>query len=250
MKKNWLSPERVFSIFATIFLFVAFMSSCHLTLRVKTFIPSQTVVICTHAVSLLLSIFTVICPVLAVEVFVMLCESVLTTMTGYINLGIFLFYAILILMFAKGKFKNHPYQKLFSLVTVHLISLFLAAKNGWVFVFMGIAASLFYAAFFYMIYYILHEKLSFFLPAQTQKNTVIKEKSGEPLHLSEYALSERQINFILEKLQNNASYKELSEKYFVSISTVKKDFAEVYKIFSVKNLEELQLLLLQYKVEK
>ena len=46
------------------------------------------------------------------------------------------------------------------------------------------------------------------------------------------------------------SYKEISEKYYVSISTVKKIFAEVFKIFNVSNIEELRILLLQYQVKE
>ena len=51
-------------------------------------------------------------------------------------------------------------------------------------------------------------------------------------------------------MRNKLSYKELSEKYFVSISTVKKIFADIFKIFNVSNIEELRLLLLQYQVEE
>ena len=58
------------------------------------------------------------------------------------------------------------------------------------------------------------------------------------------------MDFILDNLHENCSYKDLSEKYFVSLSTVKKDFSELFKIFGVTKLEELHLLLLQYKVTK
>ena len=115
---------------------------------------------------------------------------------------------------------------------------------------MGLANSFFYAAFFYWIYDILRAKLSCFLPAETKNNSIIKEKPGEQLHLSDYNLSERQVNFILDNLHKNSSYKELSETYFVSLSTVKKEFSELYRIFNVTKLEELRLLLLQFQVSR
>jgi len=55
---------------------------------------------------------------------------------------------------------------------------------------------------------------------------------------------------ILDNIQNNLSYKQLSEKYFVSVSTVKKDFSEVFQVFEVTKLEELHLLLLRYQVSR
>ena len=76
------------------------------------------------------------------------------------------------------------------------------------------------------------------------------QKPGTAISLSDFKLSERQINFVLANLHRNLSYKEISEEYFVSVSTVKKEFAEVYKVFNVSKLEELRILLLQYQIEE
>ena len=82
-------------------------------------------------------------------------------------------------------------------------------------------------------------------------NSTIGEKiPGTKLKLSDYNLSERQISFTLDFINNNLSYNDLTEKYYVSLSTVKKEFAEVFKIFGVTKNDELKLLLLQYVVEK
>lgn len=244
------NPGRVFAIFSAVFLFVAFITSLHFDLRVETFIPSQKVVIVTHGISFLLSLIVIFKPVLFIQVFVLMCESILTIMTGYQTLGVFLFYAIVILMLVNGKFRFRPVLEMLPLVSLHIISLLLTYKQGFFFVLMGFSNSLFYAAFFYWIFDILRAKLSCFLPAETKNNSIIKEKHGEQLHLSDYNLSDRQMNFILDNIHKNSSYKELSETYFVSISTVKKEFTEVYKIFNVKKLEDLRLLLLQYQVSK
>ena len=83
-----------------------------------------------------------------------------------------------------------------------------------------------------------------------ENNTIIGKPAGSTISLSEYGLNERQSNFVIENIHNKLSYKEISEKYFVSISTVKKIFAEVFKIFNVSNIEELRILLLQYQVKE
>ena len=44
------------------------------------------------------------------------------------------------------------------------------------------------------------------------------------------------------------SYKEIADKYMVSISTVKKDMTDIFSIFGVQNKNELTLLLSQYKL--
>ena len=250
MKNIRINPERVCAIFSSMFLLVAFLASLELNLKVETFIPSQSFVTVTHAVSLILAIFVIFKQSLFIEVLIMLVESVLTIMTGYMHLGIFLFYGIIILMFVKGKFRRRALWEILPLVIIHLAALFSCFIRSWIFVIMGLASSLFYAAFLYWIYDILKAKLSCFLPSSTKNNSVIKENPGEALHLSDYNLSDRQMNFVLDNLHENCSYKELSEKYFVSLSTVKKDFSELFRIFDVGKLEELHLLLLQYQVTR
>lgn len=250
MKNIRINPERVFLFFSSVFLLVAFLASLVLPLRYKTLITSQKVVTITHAVCFSLSIITLIKPIIALEVIIVLSESVLTMMTGYSQLGVFLFYALLILMFVKEQFKTHPVARILPIVIIHALSILACAKLGWVHVFLGFASSFFYMAFFYWIYDILRTKLACFLPAETKSNSVIKEKHGDPLHLTDYKLSERQMDFVLDNLHENCTYKDLSEKYFVSLSTVKKEFSILFKIFGVKNLEELHLLLLQYKVSR
>lgn len=55
---------------------------------------------------------------------------------------------------------------------------------------------------------------------------------------------------MFDYINNGLNYKDLSDKYYVSLSTVKKEFTDIYKIFNVTKLEELHILLLQYVVDK
>ena len=47
----------------------------------------------------------------------------------------------------------------------------------------------------------------------------------------------------------DSSYTDLSKKYYVSTSTVKKEMSDAFHLIGVKNLEELRLLLLQYHIK-
>ena len=115
----------------------------------------------------------------------------------------------------------------------------------------SISYSLFCFAFYLWIYFSLKAKLSCLIPQNVRENNaIIGKPAGSTISLSDYNLNERQRTFVLENLQNKLCYKEISEKYFVSVSTVKKIFAEVFKIFEVSNIEELRLLLLQYQVKE
>ncbi len=97
----------------------------------------------------------------------------------------------------------------------------------------------------------LKAKLSCLFPQNVgENNTIIGKPAGSTISLSDYNLNDRQCTFVIENIHNKLSYKEISEKYFVSISTVKKIFAEVFKIFNVSNIEELRILLLQYQVKE
>ena len=134
---------------------------------------------------------------------------------------------------------------------VHFITLCLTYTHGIKSMLLLMGYSAFCCAFYIWIYTILKAKFSCLFPQNIREiNSVIKKPAGSSISLSDYNLNERQISFVLENLYNKMSYKEISEKYFVSISTVKKIFAEVFKIFNVSNIEELRILLLQYQVKE
>ena len=178
-------------------------------------------------------------------------ESELTILTNYEELGIFFFYAALILILCKDLIKEKPRKKIIWMFVVHLITLMLTFTNGITYMLVDISYSVFCFTFYMWIYYTLKAKLSCLFPKNVRENnTIIGKPAGSVIKLSDYNLNERQRTFLIEHIHNKLSYKELSEKYFVSISTVKKIFAEVFKIFNVSNIEELRILLLQYQVKE
>lgn len=251
MKENRINPERCVAVMAFIFLCVALYASLNLPGPENSIVPSQKIVVAVHSVCVLIAFSLIFRHSLALEAGIMLCESILTTLTGHSQLGIFLFYGMFVLLFVKEKFKTRTKTKVSILFILHLASILCCYKQGYITVLLTLATSVFYNIFIYWIYDILKLKLACFLPAKISSNDSISEAvPGSELHLLDYNLTERQADLIIDNLHSNCSYKELSEKYFVSISTVKKEFSDVYKIFGVTKLEELHLLLLQYQVSK
>ena len=255
MDKNRISSERVVAVVGLVFLLVASIVSILLNGDPNSIIekiaPTHIVIPVVHIICVILALVFLFSQNLYVMISIFIIESELTILTNYEELGIFFFYAAIILILCKDLIKNKPRKKIFMLFVIHLITLFLNFFRGVNYMLIDMSYSFFCFAFYLWIYYCLKAKLSCFFPKNVRENnTIIRKPAGSIIKLSDYNLNERQISFVLENLHNQMCYKEISEKYFVSISTVKKIFAEVFKIFNVSNIEELRILLLQYQVKE
>lgn len=255
MKKNTDYIERVVYLVGLIFLVIASVTGILLDgdkeSIIEWILPSSIVIPAVHITCATLCLYLNFKPSDALFIVIVIVESILLDLTNYVMLGIFFFYAAIILIVCKGLFIKKQRKVLIFLGVLHFISLVCSATSGWPFMVINFGYSAFSLCFYLWIYYILKARFSCFLPSKVTNNqTIIKQKQGEAISLSEFKLSERQINFVLANIHENLSYKEISEKYFVSVSTVKKEFAEVYKVFDVSKLEELRILLLQYQVEE
>ena len=134
---------------------------------------------------------------------------------------------------------------------LHIINIFLMYTHGWSRTIITLGTSAFMCTFYLWLFSLLKAKFSCIIPMTVNENKCLKNKKvGSLIHLSDYNLSERQMQLILDNLHSNLSYKELSDKYYMSISLVKKEFAYIFKVFDVSKIEELHMLLLQYLVEK
>ena len=133
----------------------------------------------------------------------------------------------------------------------HFLTICLTYTHGFKNMFVSMGYSMFCFAFYLWIYSLLKAKLSCLIPKNVRENnTVIGKPAGSVISLSDYNLNERQRTFLYDHIHNRLTYKELSEKYFVSLSTVKKIFADIFKVFNVSNIEELRILFLQYQVKE
>ncbi|MBC6712946.1 hypothetical protein [Treponema sp. Marseille-Q3903] len=255
MSKNSINSERVVSAVGFLFLVVSSIASLLLNgdknSIIEKFADTSVVIPCVHITCALITFFLIFKPSYFGMVIVLSIESILTILTDDEQLGIFLFYASIILILSKRLCVKRVKGLITALFLIHFAALLLTFTHGWIYTAIAIGYSVFGAVFYLWIYCILKSRLSCFLPTNvTQNQTIIKKALGSKISLSEYNLNERQVTFVMENLHNKLSYKEISDKYYVSISTVKKVFSEVYKIFNVSNIEELRILLLQYQVEE
>lgn len=252
MKKRQLSMERVVSVVAFVFLAVSFVCSIILDGDPLSIIPKTEIVIpVVHFICAAAALVSIFYPLFPIQFLIMQVESVLTILTNYEQLGIFLFYGSVFLLLCKDFSSKYTKSKMCIVFLVHVLALIGHVTHGVPYMLLSIFTSAFYMAFFVWIYYILKVKFSCFIPTKVTTNSILSNKiPGSQLILSEYDLTERQINFILDYLNENATYKTLSEKYFVSLSAVKKDFRKIFQTFNVSKIEELYILLLKFQVSK
>lgn len=255
MNKNRISSERVVAVVGLVFVLIAAITSVFYNGDPKSIIEkvadTNIVIPVVHFICVFLTLILVIIPNLYLMVSILFIESELTILTNHQELGIFFFYAAIILILCKDLITNKSTKKIIIMFILHFITLCLTYTHGIKFMLILMGYSAFCCAFYIWIYTILKAKFSCLFPQNVRENnTIIKKPAGSTISLSDYNMNERQISFVLENLHNKMSYKEISEKYFVSISTVKKIFAEVFKIFNVSNIEELRILLLQYQVKE
>jgi len=255
MKKNTDYVERVVYLVGFIFLTIASVTGILLDGDKNSIIewiaPSSVVIPTVHIICAALCLYLNFKPNDTLFIVIVMIQSTLLNLTDYVMLGIFFFYAAIILIVCKGLYRKNKKKIITNLSILHSLTLLCTFTRGWQHMIINCGYSAFSCCFYLWIYYILKARFSCFLPTNVTNNqTIIKSKPGEAISLAEYNLTERQINFVLANLHRNLSYKEISEEYFVSISTVKKEFAEVYRVFNVSKLEELRILLLQYQIEE
>ncbi len=255
MNRNRISSERVVAVVGLVFILIAAIVSLFFkgapTSIIQKVADTKIVIPTVHFICVALTVIHVIKPKPYLLISILLIESELTILTNYEELGIFFFYAAIIYILCMDILTNKSKRPLIILFAIHLITLLLNFGHGWKYVLIDIGYSLFCFTFYLWIYSILKAKFSCLIPKNVRENnTIIGKPAGSTIKLSDYNLTERQSTFLIEHIHNKKSYKELSEQYFVSISTVKKIFADTFKIFDVSNIEELRLLLIQYQVEK
>lgn len=254
MDKNRFNSERVVAVVGLIFILVSAITSLFFqgapTSIIQKIADTKIVIPIVHFFCVALTIIYVITLKPFLLLSVLLVESELTILTNYEELGIFFFYAAVIYILCTDFLTNKSRKPIRFLFVVHVITLLLNYGHGWKYVFIDIGYSSFCFAFYLWIYTILKAKFSCLIPKNVRENsTIIGKPAGSVIKLSDYNLTERQSTFLIEHIHNKKSYKELSDQYFVSISTVKKIFADIFKVFDVSNIEELRLLLIQYQVE-
>lgn len=255
MKKPLLLLGRVITLFS--FLFVASLTFVCITSAINHNIPEQYSLfssILIPSIHIIMSIILLILffkDNLIIKFIVFQIESCVAIYTGFETLGTFLFYISIFLLFIFNFTDKKQFIKFSFLLIIHIFFLIIDPFANPYIIFINILSSFYMMFMFIYCYELLQNKFSSFIPKAIIVNSNISDKKpGDIIKLSDYKLSERQINLVYDYLIKSLSYKELSEKYYVSLSTVKREFTDVYKIFGVNRLEELHILLLQYTIEK
>lgn len=178
-------------------------------------------------------------------------ESIISLISDFALIGIFLFHASMFILYI-DYYDSKKANKIMRLCfLIHVIVLCYNFIINWEKAVIYLLSTIFSYFVFTYIAELLKSKYSCFIPTTvTLQSKLSNIEPGKKIKLSELGLNERQCNFIYDYVINNLSYNDLTEKYFVSLSTVKKEFADSYKILGVNKLEELHILLLQYQIEK
>lgn len=258
MKRYNFSFARVTSILSFLFTgLICFLSIQWIAQGNEPFslIPySQYLIPTIHGFCFIITIILFFKPFFPLQFLIFQIESIVSLLTKFEGIGIFLFYSSIFLFLCKV-FDNKKHIKSKFILSIslllHIISLFILLindiRNGIIFTMF----SFFVFIIFMQFYEILKVKFSCFKPAEiNEKSKLSTIKQGSILHLRDYNLTERQILLVKDNLSQNMSYKELSNKYNMSLSLVKKEFTDVFKIFGVSKLVELHILLLQYQVKE
>jgi len=255
MQKNSYFIERIVAITGFLFLLLAFISSFLVPEDPNSilgyFTNTQTIVHIVHGVCAAICFFLIFKPNITFYLVILFTESVLNIITSYEQMGIFFFYSFLILAFLKGYYKKHLSTKIIITFFVHISSIILSFPHGWINVYISLGTSVFFFTFHIWIIKILKEQYSCFLPETVSNSLVLSNvRKGDVISLTEYGLTGRQISLVIDYIYKQSSYKELSQQYGIGISTVKREFTIVFKIFGVSKIDELKMLLLQYQIKE
>ncbi len=255
MKKPKIGMQKVVCIISVIFMLIINFISYILLFTGQddgSLIPfSEYILPPIHGIILILTIYLCFKYNYMIQFWIMQIESLICVLAEFQTLGIFLFYSSnFILTMNRYDDKNVKYYFIIPF-PFHLAALILNIVNDWARGCVYLFSSVFVLTCFLWFYESIKVKFSCFMPTTVTKKSLLADvKAGSKIYLSDYGLTERQVNFIYDFINNDMNYRDLSEKYFISLSTVKREFTEVYKIFNVTKMEELHILLLQYVVYK
>ena len=217
MQDNKIINERVVSAIGFCFLVIAtitsFLNDGDPNSILELICPSKIIIFVTHFLCSCYAFFLIFKPSDIGYVIIMMVESVLTMLTSYEQLGIFFFYASLILIICKDLAGKKMGNIIPALIVIHVLSLIGTFTHGLKVTFLSIASSAYSFIFYLWIYKYLKAKLSCFWPKTVTQNEVLKDiKVGNTIKLSNYNLKERQMTCVLDNLYSKLSYKELSSK--------------------------------------
>lgn len=257
MKVNFkkLEPIQYLALGGFVFLLIA--SYCSLFFQEEwsglTTVPYYQIVIpAINIISTILCVFMFLFPKNLIIIYTALSlECLLSTLTGYESLGVYLFSLMIILIYLNTGFAGKKLKAIVVLMylifTITLLGSFVYGKERF---WMALGCTYFFASAFYCIILTYKKKLKTLIPAIQQELFISKEvhlpKAGEVMHLKDYDISDRQKMILYEVMTNNKTYGEIAIKHNLSTSLVKKDMTGILKYFGCKNANSLKIVLSQF----
>lgn len=239
------------------FIYAAVMAFICIAMGIAGTVPEQFgpiafyVVPSIHVVTSIVLVFLIFKENLFIKFALFQIESCVAIYTGFEAIGMFLFYSSIFIIYIFYFSSNNNFFHILGFFILHIFFLIIDPSASFETKCINIPSTFFMMFMFIYFYEILQDKFSSFVPKAIVLSSNINDKNpGDIVKLSDYKLTERQINFVYDYIMDNLTYNDLAKKYFVSLSTVKKEFADVYKILGVSKLSELKILLLQFKIQK
>ncbi len=247
---NIVIPHRIFATTLFFILITMFIASIKITIPTVTWFPNPQVLIpIMTLICIIACIFLIIKPeTKQIEIGILLSQSLITMWTGYETLGMFFYFSMIVILFGYGFFRKLFYRKTIILSFIWFIFILGIIPFGITRFLTVLLTFLFVITFNYAVYSHFKTLLAPLLPEQSLKAKIKLPSIGNKIYLTECGLSERQKLLLLDFINNNLTYKELADKYCISISTVKTDMAYILRIFGISNNNDLRIMLSQYKL--
>lgn len=241
--------ERTFLFSSFLILSLAAILSFILEPAAYTIIPNPKITVpVINTLCAVLAFLLLVTPTnIYIESFILILQSLSTTLTGYELLGVFLYSANFILMFCYGFFRIRAKRKIIAYILFWLVITPGILPFGIDRYFLAIGTSFFIIGFYGFVYAKLQHILTPLIPAKL-KTKIPLPAPGSKLDLAAYNLTDRQIQLVKAYLATGNSYAQLAKKMNMSTSLIKKEMSETFTKLGVKNIKELHLLLLQYQL--
>lgn len=260
MEKRHSTSERVVNITGSIFLTIAFVTSLILNgdeTSVLELIPidigrplTSVILPIAYGCLALYGFVLVFLPSTKAQVFICYMSSIITMLTNYEFLAVFLFLSSIIIYLLICPYSKKKRICIIFMAIFHYLSILCVYPHGWIQVLYVFCTSVFFMVLHIWLYYTLRQKFSSFLQNKVYENQVIKEKPGEILNLKDYGLTDRQVSLTKEYFYNKMPYKDLADKYITSLSSIKKEFSCIFQKLGVSDISEMVHLLQQFQLKK
>lgn len=259
MFKNNYLPTKILSIGAILILSAATFCSVYFGFSSNnpSILPNFEIIVpLVNFVSLLLAITAFFFPTIYIlQYFILIIQSIITIFTGYEFVGCFLFNLFIILFYIHSNISKKKFVLTITLLYfVFLISLIASIPYGIIRFIMALSFSLFISFSFWSLILLIQSKYTN-VKAIINQALYISPKiqlppRGEILYFSNFDLTERQKDILFEVLAKNRSYGEVSNKFNLSLSLVKKEISSSFCYFGCKNINSLRLIFSQFILKR